>query len=58
MSEQFYRYKNIIEKNLNDKATPWEPILAYLEEKSGVKRIYLFLGKFIYLFYIALFYLV
>uniref|UniRef100_A0A069DPV7 Receptor expression-enhancing protein n=1 Tax=Panstrongylus megistus TaxID=65343 RepID=A0A069DPV7_9HEMI len=47
MTEQFFRYKSIIEKYLNDKTAPWEPLLAYFEEKSGVKRIYLFLALLI-----------
>ncbi|KAK9497891.1 hypothetical protein O3M35_003795 [Rhynocoris fuscipes] len=44
MTEQFYNYKNIIEKYLNDKNAPWERLFALIEEKTGVKRIYIFIA--------------
>lgn len=38
--------KDQVDKSLTDESKPWTPIFALLESKTGVKRSYLFSGKF------------
>lgn len=39
------KFKNILEKDLKDDSKPWTKWLTIAEEKSGVNRVYLFVGK-------------
>lgn len=39
--------KETLEKMLNDESRPWTKYLALAEQKSGVSRLYLFLGIFL-----------
>ncbi|CAO1352731.1 unnamed protein product [Diamesa serratosioi] len=38
------KFKNILEKDLKDDSKPWTKWLTIAEEKSGVNRVYLFVG--------------
>lgn len=40
--------KEQIAKSLQDSSTPWSPVLKYLEEKTGVDRLYIFFSKINY----------
>lgn len=39
------KFKNVLEKDLKDESKPWTKWLSIAEEKSGVNRVYLFVGK-------------
>ena len=39
--------KETLEKSLHDERKPWAKYLALAEQKSGVNRLYLFLGIFL-----------
>lgn len=47
MAAKISEYKESIDSALHDKNKPWSGWLALAEEKTGIKRIYLFGGKFI-----------
>uniref|UniRef100_A0A1B6LC06 Receptor expression-enhancing protein n=1 Tax=Graphocephala atropunctata TaxID=36148 RepID=A0A1B6LC06_9HEMI len=44
MASKVAEYKDSIDKALHDNQKPWTGWLALAEEKTGVKRLYLFLG--------------
>lgn len=57
MTSKLQEYKDTIERHLNDKNSPWAKYFEVAEKKSGVSRVYIFLGKsffflieFIYIF--------
>lgn len=43
--DKFEGYKQQLEKDLADDSKPWSKYLKIAEEKTGVQRIYIFLGK-------------
>lgn len=45
MAAKILEYKDTIDKALNDSKKPWTYWLALAEEKTRIKRIYLFLGE-------------
>lgn len=47
MAAKFSEYKESIDKVLHDNKKPWTGWLDVAEEKTGLKRIYLFGGKWI-----------
>ncbi|KOB73099.1 Receptor expression enhancing protein isoform 2 [Operophtera brumata] len=44
MSAKLLEYKDTIENNLNDKSKPWTKYFEIAEQKTGVSRVYLFVG--------------
>uniref|UniRef100_A0A1B6C5U4 Receptor expression-enhancing protein n=1 Tax=Clastoptera arizonana TaxID=38151 RepID=A0A1B6C5U4_9HEMI len=44
MASKIQEYKETLDKNLNDDKKPWAGPFAWAENKTGVKRLYLFLG--------------
>ncbi|KAF9795989.1 hypothetical protein SFRURICE_010086 [Spodoptera frugiperda] len=44
MSAKFQDYKDSLERSLNDKAKPWTRYFELAEKKTGVNRVYLFVG--------------
>lgn len=47
MAAKFSEYKESIDKVLHDNKKPWTGWLDVAEQKTGLKRIYLFGGKWI-----------
>lgn len=47
MAAKLSEYKESIDKVLHDNKKPWTGWLDVAEEKTGLKRIYLFGGKWI-----------
>lgn len=45
MSQRVDELKQNIDKSLNDSTKPWKAAFDFVEEKSGVPRLYLFSGK-------------
>lgn len=45
MSLKLQEYKDTIEKNLRDRSKPWTKYFDLAEEKTGVSRVYLFVGE-------------
>lgn len=45
MAAQFDHFKENIDKSLRDKSKPWTQAFEFLESKSNIPRLYLFLGK-------------
>lgn len=45
MTAKFQEYKDLIERNLTDKSKPWTKYFELAEQKTGVNRVYLFVGK-------------
>lgn len=45
MAQKFDEYKERIHKHLTEKDKPWTPLLDIAEAKTGVPRVYLFLGE-------------
>lgn len=43
--DKFDGYKQQLEKDLADDSKPWVKYLKLAEEKTGVSRLYLFLGE-------------
>lgn len=43
--DKFDGYKQQLEKDLKDGSKPWTKYLQLAEEKTGVNRLYIFLGK-------------
>lgn len=43
--DKFDGYKQQLEKDLADDSKPWTKYLKLAEEKTGVSRLYLFLGE-------------
>lgn len=50
MASKLQEYKDNIEQSLNDKSKPWTKYFELAEQKVGVNRLYIFLGKFLYFF--------
>lgn len=49
--QQFFdQYKDTLDKSLNDKSKPWTKVFNTIEEKTNIPKVYLFLGKFQFLF--------
>lgn len=46
MTSKLQEYKASIERSLNDKNNPWAKYFEKAEQKTGVNRVYIFLGKF------------
>lgn len=45
MSAKLIEYRDTLERQLNDKSKPWTKYFEKLEEKTGVSRLYIFLGE-------------
>jgi hypothetical protein len=45
MSTNIEGYRESLDKALHDKSQPWTSALDWAEGKTGIKRIYLFMGK-------------
>jgi hypothetical protein len=45
MGSKLQEYKEIIERNLVDKSKPWTKYFDRAEQKTGVNRVYLFVGE-------------
>lgn len=45
MAAKISEYKEAIDKALHDNQKPWTGWLAFAEKKTGVKRLYIFLGE-------------
>lgn len=45
MSQRIEEFKQTVNTSLNDSTKPWKAAFDFLEEKSGVPRLYLFSGK-------------
>lgn len=45
MAARIQEVKDYLDKALHDKTKPWEPVLEMMEGKTGVNRLYLFVGK-------------
>lgn len=43
--EKFDDYKQQLEKDLKDDSKPWTKYLKLAEEKTGLNRLYIFLGE-------------
>lgn len=46
MANKLDEYKSKIEKELSDNSKPWTKYFALAQEKTGVNKVYIFLGKF------------
>lgn len=46
MSIRLQEYRDAIEKSLKDRSKPWTRYFDIAESKTGVSRVYLFVGKF------------
>ncbi|KAJ0171905.1 hypothetical protein K1T71_012668 [Dendrolimus kikuchii] len=44
MAAKFQEYRDNLERILNDKSQPWTKYLEKAEQKTGVNRVYLFMG--------------
>ncbi|XP_059056236.1 receptor expression-enhancing protein 5 isoform X1 [Achroia grisella] len=44
MGSKLQEYRDTIERTLNDKSTPWAKYFELAEQKTGVNRVYLFVG--------------
>jgi len=44
MANELAELKEKINKNLHDQTKPWEPIFKYLQDTTGLERIYIFWG--------------
>lgn len=55
MASKLQEYKDNIEQSLNDKSKPWTKYFELAEQKVGVNRVYIFLGKFFVLFLIRVY---
>ena len=47
MAQKIEEVKNKLNKVLNDQSKPWAGIFNLIEEKTGVQRLYICLGKHI-----------
>lgn len=45
MGSKVADFREKLEKTLSEEGRPWTPILGKAEEKTGVKRLYIVLGK-------------
>lgn len=45
MASKLQEYKDTLERNLMDKSKPWTKFFEKAESKTGVNRVYLFVGK-------------
>lgn len=45
MSARIHEIRDTLERQLNDKSKPWTPYFDKAEQKTGVSRVYLFVGK-------------
>lgn len=45
MAAKIAEYKETIDQALHDNQKPWTGWLALAEEKTGIKRLYLFIGE-------------
>lgn len=50
MAERFEAIKVSLNQSLNDKEKPWKKVFDLAESKSGVPRVYLFAGEFLFFF--------
>lgn len=50
MSSKLFEYRETIERNLSDKSKPWTKYFEMAEQKSGVSRVYLFVGEILAFF--------
>ena len=47
MAQKIEEYKQCLDKCLKDETKPWTPFFAMAEEKTGVNRSYIAMGKLI-----------
>lgn len=45
MAQRVNEIKEQLSKALYDETKPWTPILVTLEDKTGIPRLYIFIGK-------------
>lgn len=45
MTTKLQEYKDTLERTLNDKSKPWTKFFEKAEAKTGVNRVYLFVGE-------------
>lgn len=45
MAARVQEVKDHLEKALRDKTKPWAPLLDMAESKTGLDRMYIFIGK-------------
>lgn len=45
MSQRIEEVKQSVNKSLSDSTKPWKAAFDFVEEKTGVPRLYLFAGK-------------
>lgn len=45
MAARILVLKNQLEKSLHDRTKPWAGVLDDVETKTGINRLYLFVGK-------------
>lgn len=45
MAQKFEEIKHSLNDSLHDETKPWKNPLDYVEEKTGVQRVYIVLGK-------------
>lgn len=55
MTSKLQEYKDTIERSLNDKNSPWAKYFEVAEKKTGVNRVYIFIGKFPFFSIMSLF---
>ena len=46
MAQKFEEYKQTLDKCLKDESKPWTKLFDVAEQKTGVDRTYIALGKF------------
>jgi hypothetical protein len=45
MGTRIEGYKESLDKALHDEKQPWTSVLEWAEGKTGIKRLYLFMGE-------------
>lgn len=47
MSQKLIEIKNQLQSSLHDSSKPWTSVLRGAEKKTGIDRLYIFLGELI-----------
>lgn len=50
MASRLQEYKDTLDRSLNDKSKPWTKYFEIAEQKSGVNRVYIFVGTLVFYF--------